>query len=125
MTTENTQFIFLMEKVANSILQGFLERKLDRDTLEEIRHTLYERFCVLFKRCQFSLADVTIRWLSETYFKLISINGDEKQVFGDMYIAPNEVKAKELPLGDIETLLPLFHDSIIADELETERHRRS
>lgn len=125
---EQVKFAALVERVLNSAIQNFVNADPDRETIAAMRADIRMRMKEMFKRCSFSLAESSVEWLSDEYFKRINFkktNGEQVSELGQNLILFDQPDIRKLPKGDVEIMSRLFEITDFGDELAEELRRRS
>ncbi len=117
------RFAKLLEQHINNVVKKlYLNEQATSTVLHSIHATVRREIDTVFLKSTFKLSEESRSWLTDQFFKSISINGE--QSIGDRVIT-NEYKLETLPYHDIELLRNLFNETAIGPYLEEEYRRRS
>lgn len=106
-------FLVTFEKFLHNIVKKFALKPLTKETLVEIRQTMFDKTVESFKRSQYHFSDDTIKFIIDEYFSHIVINGQELRVMLVMHDPdPNTV-----PESEVHDLKKLFEGTSVGEKL--------
>ena len=128
----NTRFFDVLQHWLNRLLQGYVGKDMNRDTLLEIYEKLDTNVNELFSKTSQNFSDVTKAWLAQQLYLSIKI-GKPSPIFVD----PNQqvtmslpqifdlVDVKKIPMDELRMMAALISDCDFVDTLIQEINRRT
>jgi hypothetical protein len=120
------RFAQLLEQhLNNQIAKKFNKSTVNNETLHQMHASIKEQVDGVFKKSTHTVTQPGLDWLSNQFFKYMSLKTNEgKKVIGELVIF-NEYNLADLPYSDIQLLRNLFNETQMGPELEDEYKRRS
>jgi hypothetical protein len=111
------RFAELVELVASSVLQNYVDSTLEPSTFAAIQRDMRDRFVRMFARLRNPISRRSIEWLADEHTKLAAPNG--KQQIGSIWTVNDVIVVSDLPVQDVIMLRKLFPPdvSLLADKL--------
>jgi hypothetical protein len=108
-----------IEEYLNYNLNSFVGSGLNRESLISIQRMIYDKLNEIFLKCNFSLEEKTVQFISDQYFKNINFNSN--------IMTPIEIEnnINKISNSDLDMIMKLFHDTDFASEIENEISRRA
>jgi hypothetical protein len=125
---DQVRFAALLEDALNRAVQEYAANKLsmNREVIQLLRVDLKKRLELIFNKCDFRLAEKSIQWLADQYFKCVNVktNTGETINLGHAMILSDEVKLRDIPGDDLSIMTNLFGETDFGDDLFEELRRR-
>ena len=116
------RFAELLEgHVVKKVKAKMLHEQLTSELLHAIRQLVKETITDVFEKSRFKLDKKSLVWLSDQYFKSLTLNGSS---MGD-HVIIHEYNLSELPYLDLQLLFNLFGETTFSGPLKEEWHRRT
>lgn len=108
-----------IEEYLNYNLNSFVGSGFNRDNLLAIQKMIFNKLNEIFAKCNFSLEEKTVQFISDQYFKNINFNSN--------FTTPIEIENNIATISnsDLDMIMKLFHDTDFAREIENEISRRA
>jgi hypothetical protein len=111
------RFAELVELVASSVLQNYVDHPLNAVTFAAIQHDMRDRFMRMFARIRNPISRRSVEWLADEHTKLAAPNG--KQQIGEIWNVSDAIAIGDMPIQDVIMLRKLFPPdvSLLASKL--------